>query len=169
LYVKSNIEEELVSGFPELASFKIYARRATGATSVRSVAAAALTAGSNSFTIRESVKGSASLSTPVTVTFTVSGNTGTASFASALTAALTNSRISVDYDETNNLVTLRHLDGGEIYFVDGTSAPIIKLFPLATTVNMYASATGAAGEYVASLWSPNADIVAGNSAPTTTV
>jgi hypothetical protein len=166
LYVKSNIEEELVSGFPELASFKIYARRATGATSVRSVAAAALTAGSNSFTISESVKGSASLSTPVTVTFTVSGNTGTASFASALTAALTNSRISVDYDETNNLVTLRHLDGGEIYFVDGTAAPIVKLFPLSID-NMYASATGAAGEYVASLWSPNADIVAGNSAPTT--
>ncbi len=167
LYVKSNIEEELVGGFPELASFKIYARRATGATSVRSVANAALTAGSNSFTIRESVKGSANLSTPVTVTFTVSGSTGIASFASALTAALVNSRIAVDYDETNNLVTLRHLDGGEIYFVDGTAAPIIKLFPLATTVNMYASATGASGEYVASLWSPNADIIASNTSPTT--
>jgi hypothetical protein len=167
LYVKSNVEEELVGGFPELASFKIYARRATGATSIRSVANAALTAGSNSFTISESVKGSANVLTHPPVTFTVSGNAGTSTFASALTAALANSRIAVDYDEANNLVTLRHLDGGDIYFVDGTASPIVKLFPTATTTNMYASATGTAGHFVASLWSPNADIVASNTAPTT--
>jgi hypothetical protein len=167
LYVKSNIEEELVGGFPELASFKIYARRAAGPTTIRSGANTALTAGSNSFTISESVKGSAGSSTPVTVTFTVSGNTGTASFASALTASLTGSRISVEFDEANNVVTLRHLDGGDIQFTDGTSAPISKLFPTLTTVNMYASDTGVSGTFVASLWSPNADIVASNAAPTT--
>ena len=167
LYVKSNIEEELVGGFPELASFKIYARRASGPTTIRSVANTALTSGSNTFTIRESVKGSANLSAAVTITFTVSGSTGTASFASALTAGLTGSRISVEFDEANNVVTLRHLDGGDIHFTDGTSAPISKLFPTATTTNMYASDTGVAGTFVASLWSPNADIVASSSSPTT--
>jgi hypothetical protein len=167
LYVKSNIQGTLVEDFPSLASFKIYARRATGPTVIRSVANAALTAGSNSFTISESVKGSASLSAAVPVTFTVSGSTGTASFASALTAALVNSRISVDYDESNNLVTLRHLDGGDINFVDGTGTPIATLFPTLTTVNMYANDNGITGNFVASLWSPNADIVASNAAPTT--
>jgi hypothetical protein len=167
LYVKSNVQGTTVNGFPSLASFKIYARRATGPTVIRSVVNAALTAGSNSFTISESVKGSANLSAAVTVTFTVSGSTGIASFASALSASLTGSRISVEFDEANNVVTLRHLDGGDINFVDGTGTPIATLFPTSTTVNMYANDNGTAGNFVASLWSPNADIVASNASPTT--
>ena len=176
LYIKSNFDELTATE----ATFKVYARRAAGATTITSDANAAFsTQGGNAFTIQESVRGQSTLSDPLMVTFT--GSTGANGFVAALTAALASatwngspivggSRITASTTVTGAVV-ISHTNGGEIVFDDTTGTAIADLFTVfnvnnsSTTVNFYEGAT--AGEYVASLWSPYADITTSATAPTT--
>jgi hypothetical protein len=186
LYVKSNVSEGTNSGFPNLANFKVYARRDAGPTQIRSsvLAGAFTTASNNTFEIRESVKGSNSKTDTITVS--VAGSSGAEGFVSALTSALGSltlngnpyvSRITAER-LTSGEVVIRHLDGGEIYLVDGVGTPLAQLFTpynpstQAGTVNYYVDpadvAPGVAPDsFVASLWSPFADIIPSANAPTT--
>ena len=174
LYIKSNVDE-LASA---QATFKVYARRSAGATTITSdVITSFTTSTSNVFTIQETVKGKETLSDALSVTFT--GSTGVDGFIAALTAKLADatwdglpitSRITVS-KTTTGAVVITHNDGGEIVFDDTTGTAITDLFTVfnvsnsSTTVNFYAGAT--AGEYVASLWSPYADITTSATAPVT--
>jgi hypothetical protein len=174
LYIKSNIDELTASQ----ATFKVYARRSAGATTITSdVITSFTTTTSNVFTIQETVKGKETLSDTLSVSFT--GSAGVDGFIAALTAKLADatwdglpitSRITVSKTSTGAVV-ITHNDGGEIVFDDTTGTAITDLFTVfnvsnsSTTVNFYAGAT--AGEYVASLWSPYADITTSATSPVT--
>ena len=183
LYVKFNIEEVLSNDRPVSANFKIYARRLAGATEIVSTSAFTSfeTAGSNSFTICESVKGKSTLSDPITVEFT--GSSGIDTFVSALTAKLADatwdgnpitSKITVTKNAVGT-VTIRHNDGGDIHFVETAGSPISDLFTPYTvdgngvgqgTANFYTD-INASYDFVATLWSPYAALETSESAPTT--
>jgi hypothetical protein len=195
LYVKHNIEEQLTpTDEPVSANFKIYARKSAGATEISSKTTfAAFTAvGSNSFTIQETVKGQTQLSDALTVEFTGRLGAGTEldpyvtnidGFVSALTAKLGDatlngtpitSRITVTKTTTGNVV-IRHNDGGDIHFTDSTGSAIEDLFTPYTvdgngvgqgTANFYTD-IDQDHDFVASLWSPYADIATSADAPTT--
>jgi hypothetical protein len=189
LYVKYNTTQELVNGNPKKANFKIYARKAAGSTTITSNSSfSGFTAGSNQFMIRETIKGESALSDSLTVEFTALGGSGNAAadletFTSALTSKLADtkfdsdpisSRISVTETPAGAIV-IKHLDGGDIHFEDDTHAPLAKLFTPYTvdgngvgqgTANFYTD-IDQAHDFVASLWSPYAAIVASSDAPTT--
>jgi hypothetical protein len=151
VYVKYNDDE----GTPTEASFKAYYRANVGPTKVTTVpiGSSTLTAGTNTFTLAESVVGSANPNAPTTITFTAAGNQSDAStLASALTAALSNSKVSATLN-SNKTITLSHNAGGEIRFVDGTNSPLAALFA-GSPANIYPAPSGVSGSYVASNWSP---------------
>jgi hypothetical protein len=183
LYVKHNIEEQTTNGNPDLANFKVYARRLSGATEIVSLStfSAFTTAGSNSFTIQETVKGKTTLSDALTVEFT--GSLGIDEFVSKLSAKLGDatwgsspitSRVTVSKTSTGT-VLIRHADGGDIHFNDLTGTAIGDLFEPYTvgvtgaglgTANFYTD-IDQAHDFIATLWSPYADITTSDSAPTT--
>ena len=175
LYIKSNVDE-LTSA---QATFKVYARRSAGATIITSDVITTFSYATPAFTIQETVKGQSTLSDALTVSF--AGLTGVDGFIAALTAKLADatwdgepivggSRITVSKN-TAGAVVISHTEGGEIVFADTTGTAIADLFTVfsvnnsSTTTNFYAAAT--AGEYVASLWSPYADITTSATAPVT--
>jgi hypothetical protein len=178
LYVKYNVAEDLDGTFPAVTDFKIYARRSAGPTVITSNSGVTFTTvGDNTFTISESVKGESVNTAPLTVTFT--GADGIDDLIANLTAKLAEStlggnpytsRITASKTSTGELV-ISHLDGGDIYFVNGTGTPITRLFTpynaVTGTVNFYDNPVTGYNDYVASLWSPYADITASNDAPTT--
>ena len=150
VYVKFNDDE----GTPAEASFKAYYRANVGPTKVTTapIGSGTLTAGTNTFTLAESVVGSANPNAPVTITFTAAGNqTDSSTLAAALTASLSNSKVSAVLN-TDKTITLSHNAGGEIRFVDGTNAPLAALFG-GSPANLYPAPSGVSGSYVASNWS----------------
>ena len=183
LYVKYNIEEQTTNDNPNMANFKIYARRLSGATEIVSLSSFSsfATAGSNSFTIQETVKGKTTLSDPLTVEFT--GSAGIDEFVSALSAKLSDatwgsnpitSRVSVSKTSTGT-VLIRHNDGGDIHFADLSGSAIGDLFtPYTVDVNGVGQGTAnfytdidQGHDFIATLWSPYADVTTSDTAPTT--
>jgi hypothetical protein len=120
LFTKTNVAADALP----LGTFTIYRRQVSGATVVRSAAVTSAAPGNSSsatwtFTMSASVAGSATMSTPVTVT--VPATTGSASgdailIASAITAAGV-ANVSATVDAQNKIV-ITHALGGEINFVD---------------------------------------------------
>jgi len=181
LYIKHNI----TSGSPATADFKIYARRLAGATEIISGIAPNFGSLQNEFTIQETVKGKTTMSNPVTVSF--DGSDGVDGLLVAISAALSTatwgsgdslvpitSNVTASVTSTGRVV-IRHADGGDIAFVDGAESPLAEMFTpygfnqegnLVGTINFYTS-LDSDFDYVASLWSPNADITTSASAPTT--
>lgn len=189
LYVKTNVDESVNDQDNVVnANFKVYARKVSGATEISSTSSfTGFTAGSNEFTIQETVKGKATLSDALTVEFTALGGSVNAAadidtFIAALTAKLGDatwatspitSRVAVS-KTTTGTVLIRHNDGGDIVFDEATETPITDLFTPYTvdgngvgqgTVNFYDNSTGTG--YVASLWSPYPAISTSAEAPTT--
>jgi len=166
LYVKSNVTE---ATDPNLATFKIFARKNPGTTVITEKAShAALVAGDNTFTVSYTQKGSATLAGPVTVSFT--GASGIDALIASMSTALgAGSRVTAN--KVNGKLVITHLDGGDIFFNDGSNAPLTKLFGDSATTratNWYDDNRSAGNfDYVASNWSPNADITTSATAPTT--
>jgi hypothetical protein len=167
VYVKYNDDE----GSPAEGNFKIYARKSAGATQIVSKVVTEGTFGvsqSYSFTIQETVPGSATLTTPITVTF-ISAGTGSdrnTLLAALQTALSSDTHVTAELNSSNQIV-ITHKQGGDIYFDDGSFSPIATLFSTATTTNFYASPTGVSGNYVASLWTSSFDVTASATALTT--
>jgi len=155
-----------------LANFTLFKRNANGATTITSgvVDSTTFTSGTNDFTISETVKGSATLSTPVTISFSATGATTDAELMAAAinTAGLTNVTASVD---STNRVVVSHAIGGDIRFVDGANTPLADAFTAwnystkSGTVNFYDSPNGLSGAYIATLWK-ELTYTASNDAPT---
>ena len=150
LYVKYNT----TSASPQIADFAIYARNGAGAMNVTSIPFALTNSTTYNFTVAYTTTGSSMLSDTFTVQFTAtSTSAGSASaFLTAFTAAVSDSNITASINSDHS-VTITHLAGGDIEFVDGTNTPIATLFPVATTTNL----SGAAGTFTASLWTDTVD------------
>ena len=116
LYVQSNWTEAA----DKLAEFKIFRRSASGASTVTSsIVAAQISAGSTSFTLAETIAGTATKVSAV-VTFTATGAAGDAELIAdgINSAGLTNVVASVD---ANNKVIISHTKGGDVDITDTSS------------------------------------------------
>jgi hypothetical protein len=169
LYVKYNDDQ----GTPSEADFKIYARNAVGPTSIRSIKIVnnTFTPGTNTFTIAESLVGSTSLSSAVSVSFTAGSDAvaNIQALVGALTgAAFVNITAVINSD---NSITISHTKGGDFVLDDGLNTPLSKIYSVGTTANLYADPASGAGIYLASLWTAtvggSAFATASTDAPTT--
>jgi hypothetical protein len=134
-----------------------------------------------SFTMNYTEAGSDTLSSDVTVNFTIAtaGTANAATVAAAVNSVLpTGSTIEASVDSQNRLVIV-HEAGGDIHFTNGTNTPLtdlgfIPFDPMAGTgapgsegnytTNLYEDVDGD-HDLIASLWKP-LTYVAANSAPT---
>jgi hypothetical protein len=125
VYARTNVAEDT----RPRGSVQLMVRQATGATSITSAAitSSTYTAASHDFTISESIVGSATMSAPVTITFTATAATTDADVvAGAINGAgLTN--VSATVNSKNQLV-ISHATGGEIRLVEGTNTPLDNIF-----------------------------------------
>lgn len=175
VYVKFNDDE----GTPPYANFKIYYRSGVGPTAVTTnIVGSQFIPGDGTqtftFTIQETVAGSATLvpAMPINVTFDInstdSGAAAGRKIVAALQAALAGTKIAVSLN-SNNSISISHTQGGDIKFVDGAANPLSLLFTEGTTGNVYVTAPDT---YVASLWATMAGGTAfatpSSTAPTTT-
>jgi len=172
LYVKYNDAESTSA----LSNFKIYGRTGVGATNIVSSAITSSTfpASTYSFTKQHSLTGSSSLSSLVTVSFTTTGValSDAQAFLTAFTAATSDANIVASLNTTTNVITISHLAGGDIRFVDGTGTPLSKIFSTSATANYYADPTGTASKYIATQWAATVNgsgfAIASFAPPTTT-
>jgi hypothetical protein len=160
LYVKYNDDEgtgTLPSASAIQSNFKIYARKGAGATTIKSVAIAASTfsAGALSFSISYTQKGTATLSTAYSVSFTAAGTSADAdTILTAVTSALpAGSLVTASKIASTNQIVLTHTTGGDIYLSNISGTPLSTLFSTTTTANYYASPTGVTTDFVGTLWS----------------
>jgi hypothetical protein len=162
LFVQSNSNEHSnYDSTPATASFRVWRRSATGNTVIKSaeIDASSFTVGSNTFNIQEGVKGSAALSSAVTISFTATGAVGDAELmANAINSAgLTNVEAAITAD---NEVQIFHKLGGDFRITDGTNTPVGNVFTpfsintLVGTSNFYSAPAGASQDYIASNWEP---------------
>ena len=176
LFVKTNEQEDRgADETPRVADFRIFRRSAVGTTIIKSAKIAAqFTAGTCTFSIAESIVGSATLAPAITVTCSsATGNalTGSLSDADKVAGAINSAgfvNIVAEVDSLNRIV-ISHTKGGEFRLTDGTATPLSKVFAVtgtAATANLYASPTGdVTSDYVATLWEP-LRFTAGGTAPT---
>jgi Phage tail sheath C-terminal domain len=124
VYVQYNYSEDFgYDSTPQTTSFKLFVRKNNGvnSTSITSdVVSNQVTAGSKTFVIRESVKGSPTLSNAVDITFTAAhDSTDANTIAAAINAsALVNVRASVSVGK----LTIYHTLGGEFRIRDVSGA-----------------------------------------------
>ena len=172
IYVKYNDNEDQYDTYrPKSADFKIYARKSAGATVITSKTVQAGTFGvseSYSFTISETIPGSADYTAPVTVSFTTNGSAGDHNtLIAALQAALLNNTHVTAVLNSSNQIVITHTEGGDIKLVDTVSDAVGTLFTAGTTSNFYADPTGLPNSYVATLWTASFSIASSANAPTT--
>jgi len=124
-----------------------------------------------SFTIQESSIGSTSLTNAVPVTFNATGNAlnDANALLTALQAAVNDANMvfSLSGTLTAPTITISHLAGGDIKFVDGTNTPLATIFSVGTTENFYTHPNGVANNYLSSLWSGSTFALASITSPTT--
>jgi len=156
LYVQSNSTEAP----SKLATFKIFRKGGTGAVTITSAIVAVSggpAGGTYSFSISESLVGSAALSAASIITVTTLGDATDAEvIASAINAAgLTNVSSSVD---AQNRITISHALGGEIRIDDtagaSTSGLIGSYFSVNDNASLLDNPFGTADNYVVSYWRP---------------
>lgn len=161
LYIKYNITEST----PAIADFKIYRRRASSPTVIRTprILQTSLVADTTyEFDVIETNIGSASTNTTTVVVVTgnvVTAETNAELVASAINASLELAFVEASVDSQNRIV-ITHNSGGDIHFTDGTASPLSTLGfqaydPLTGTgmVNLYTDEDQLHG-FVASLWEP---------------
>ena len=182
IYVQYNTDEGGASHTgPQLANFKLYYRAGVGATTIQSVdmSPSVWTSGlAVSFTIQESLTGSATLSSPVTIAFTSAGAAGGIVDAENLVAEIGQSglvNISAEYDAATGKVTISHRQGGDFRIVDNSAAgaKLSQIFTAYTTSpdnaglatrNLWRDPSDptSATKYLASLWSSTVISTAGS-------
>mgnify|MGYP001185387049 CR=1 FL=1 len=134
VYIKYNAANDT----PELASYYVYYRASAGATSVISnkVTATTFSAGALTFTVSESLKGNATMTTPATASFTATGAESDADLMAEAVNNLGLVNVSATVDSQNR-VTISHRLGGEVNLVDTDNALTAAGFVPGTTANLY--------------------------------
>jgi hypothetical protein len=175
VYVRYNLAED----DEPLATFELLRRNAAGSTKITSAAVTntSFTAGTNTFTMLETLKGDATYSNAVTVTFAATNDAQTD--ADALAGAIngagaTNVTASVN---SKKQVVIEHRLGGEIRITDSTNNPIGAIFTVfdaddnTTTANLYyvpgTDGNTSPRQYQASNWA-TLSYTAKDTEPTTT-
>ena len=157
-YVQYNTAEEA----SPTANFKLFVRNGVGATSITAdFKTNPFEDGDEiEFTIKESIKGSATLSSPLTISFTVptlTANTASGN-AETLVGLINNAgfaNIVADYNTNTKIVTISHVGGGDFRIEDlSTSQTFSFMFAVGTTAHLYSdpSDAGTSTKYLASLW-----------------
>jgi len=149
LFVKFNDAEESTL----VANFKVYKRNATGATTITgSAVTTQVSAGGVTFSIQESIVGSASLNSAVAISATATGAATDADvIAGAINSAgFTNVSASVD---TANRIVISHSKGGEFRIADTSGHLAEAGFSTSDTTNLYAAPAGdTTNDFVATNW-----------------
>ena len=182
LFVQTNANEDTkYDASPETATFRVW-KRAVGTgvyTTITSsvITTGSLTAGTNTFTMAESLKGQIALDTAKTITLssaTSNALLGDADDAEKIATAINAAGfVNVEAAVTaDNELQIYHKLGGDIRFTDGTSTPLADIFTpyninaLTGTENFYnlsvgsatdgsgPLATSASDSYLASNWEP---------------
>ena len=176
VFVQYNYEEE--SGYdtsPQTATFKLFNRvNAGAATSITTSVGISARGAGDVMVVRESLQGSATLSSPVTITFgAFTGNQD--DDADAFATAVNNAGlVNVSASVANGKVILSHKLGGEIRILDSDGVLSAIGFVAYTGTNaalatphLYTAPPGEAYDYIASNWKPLAMIgyVAANDPP----
>jgi hypothetical protein len=160
VFVQTNADEH--SGYdasPETAVFRIWARAATGNTTIKSAVVAAQITGACSFQIKEFLRGELLLSDATTVSFTAFGNDDDAQLMATAINAAGFEHIEADVTVDNEVIIF-HKTGGDFRIIDGTGTPIADLFTpfdvdaKTGTANFYAAPAGSSDDYLASNWVP---------------
>ena len=171
VYVKYDDNEAYYDTFkPQSADFKIYARKSAGPTVITSktVQAGTFAVGDYTFTVSETIPGSSSYTSPVSVTFHAAGTAGDHNtLIAALQAALLNNTNVTAILDSSNRIVITHIAGGDIKLVDTSGSAIGTLFTAGVTANFYVDPTGISDSYVATLWTASFDISSSADAPTT--
>ena len=133
VYAKYNAADSATS----VASYQLYVRSAGGATTITSnkVTASSLSAATYTFTVSESLKGSATMTSAATATFNAAGGVGDADLMAEAVNNLGLVNVSASVD-TQNRVSIVHALGGEIDLVDTSNSLTSVGFVAGTTVNL---------------------------------
>ena len=177
LYTQTNQTEVTgANNSPRLADFRIFRKRASGATTIRTAiikaSPATFIAGSNTFTIQESIKNQLALDSAVTVSFTATGAATDADLLAAAVNAANLENVTAEVDGQNRVI-INHALGGDFRLKDGTNTPLsragLSAYNVITeqgTLNLRTSPAGdSSSDFVASLWEP-LRFTASASAPT---
>jgi len=177
LFVKSNIDDGTLGSptSPAIANFKIYRRVTSSPTTIATTVPTGVTfADGDSFTVGETIAGSATLRVKTVTINTTTGLT-IAGFAAAVSAAgLTN--VSASYDPISKVLKIVHKLGGDIYLTDGQNLPLFNVGFYNTGLGIYSTNLYPEGLYSdydlkASNWKPlellTSPVVSSGLAPTT--
>jgi len=176
-FVQYNFSEDFgYDSTPQTATFRIWRRKQAGVTSITSVPIIAntFTAGTNTFVIREMVKGQLALDSGKTVSFNAAGTVVDADRLATAINSLGLTQVEASVTAANEIVII-HKTGGDIRFNDGTNVPLSKIFTafnlgsLTGTANLYTMPAGDGGTFLASNWIPltskDTDFIAKGTSP----
>lgn len=144
------------------ATFKLWRKSSTGATTITGTANStiATTATDYTFVIRETTLTGTWGSNQIVTVNTVLSNQKIGSLIPAAISAAGLNYISASWNDTTNVLTMSHLNGGAIQLWDSTNTPMATFFSVGTTANLYASALGdfvngnTPFDFIATTWSP---------------
>ena len=137
-----------------VASFKIWRRASSNATSVVSAAVLTTQIATSQFTIRETLASGSAWGTTKTINITGSN---TAPIAAQIPAAISAAgliNITATYDTTTKKVTISHALGGDFELKDGTNTPLGVIGMGPTTANLYSAPVADGFTWIASNWKP---------------
>ena len=165
LYIQYNTTE--ASG--QLANFKIFRKAGSGAVTGTTAVVSAGTAGAKTFTISESIVGSASMSSPKTVSMTLTGAETGAQVADKIVTAISSAGLQNTTATVNaqGKIEITHSKGGEIRIEDTDGA--LGAFDPANASNIFyvpgTDASSTPKEYLITHWNV-LNYEASNTAPT---
>ena len=165
LFVQTNADvpfgEDSAETVKGTADFRIWRRSSIGETAITSsvIDADSYTAGTYTFTIKESLRGELALSSATTISFDAIGNANDAdTIADAINSAglvNVNARVSAD-----NELEIYHSLGGDFRITDGDGTPIADIFTSynvvtnAGTTNFYSLPATSDDDYLVTNWTP---------------
>ena len=156
---------------PYEADFKIFLRKSTGQTQIKSIPFVSANAGLVDFTISETIVGSSNLANTAQVSVTFGSVSGAAN-AQALVQAINNYAFAnvVASVDSNNRVVISHKLGGDIVFTDNGGAISFASLFVPSASNNLTEYGPVANRYIGSLWAADDGatglVPASNTAPT---
>ena len=126
VFIETDPDQLSANGLNAAAEFRAWRRSGTGATSIVSGASSVTTTTNSTFSIRETLLGSAGWSATATITIPPSASVsiGQQLATQVNLSALVN--VSASYDSVTKKVTIKHALGGDIELVDREGTPLAR-------------------------------------------